>query len=107
MFASMPFDLTAWTTDLLAAGIGGLAGGTMGSYFKGYSTRKGENRANYEDLPSLLKQEFAKAFEQETGKRLATHQDIENVLYEVHAVTKETETIKAQIGADLWVRQVA
>lgn len=102
----MAFDLTMWMTDLLAAGIGGLIGGTVGSYSKGYSTKKGENLANYEDLPSLLKQEFAKAFEQETGKRLATHQDIENVLREVRAVTIETETIRTQIGADFWARQM-
>lgn len=97
----------ALTTELLVAGICGLIGGTIGSYFKGYSSRKGENRANYEDLPSLLKQEFARAFEQEAGKRLATHQDIENVIREVRTVTKETETIKAQIGVDLWTRQMA
>ena len=57
-------------------------------------------------LDSLLKQEFAKAFEQETGKRLATHQDIENVLHEVRAVTRETELVKAKIGRDLWTRQM-
>jgi hypothetical protein len=103
----MPLNFSVWTTDLLAAGICGLIGGTIGSYFKGYSSRKGENRANYEDLPSLLKQEFARAFEQEAGKRLATHQDVENVIHEIRTVTKETETIKAQIGADLWTRQMA
>ena len=41
----------------------------------------------------------------EKGKRLATREDIEHVLSEVRAVTKETETIKAQIGSDLWLRQ--
>lgn len=101
----MAFDLTVWSTGLFAAGIGGLIGGTLGSYFRGYSTKKGENRAGYEDFPSLVKQEFAKAFEQEAGKRLATHQDVENVLQEVRTVTKETETIKTQIGSDFWISQ--
>jgi hypothetical protein len=46
-----------------------------------------------------------KSYMTEKGKRLATREDIENVLSEVRAVTKETETIKAQIGSDLWLRQ--
>lgn len=102
----MPVDFTVWATNLLAAGIAGLVGGTIGSYFRGYSVKKGEIRASYEDFPTIVKQEFARAFEQEAGKRLATHQDIENVLAQVQAVTKETETIKAQIGSDLWTRQM-
>jgi hypothetical protein len=41
----------------------------------------------------------------EKGKRLATHEDIANVLEQVKAVTRETETIKAQIGTELWSQQ--
>lgn len=48
---------------------------------------------------------FLKSYMSEKGKRLATYEDIENVLKEVRAVTRETETIKAQIGSDLWLRQ--
>jgi hypothetical protein len=66
-------DVTVWI-NLFAAGFGGLAGGSLSAYFKGYLGEK--------------------------GKRLATHEDIEGVLKEVRAVTHETETIKAQISAD-------
>jgi hypothetical protein len=97
---------TKWITDLFAAGIGGLIGGTVGAYFKGYSEEKGKYLAVYENIAFLLAQERGKAYEQEKGKRLATHDDIENVLNEVRLITKETETIKAQIGSDLWTRQM-
>jgi hypothetical protein len=98
-------DLTKWFADLIAAGVGGLIGGSVGAYFKGYSEEKGRHLATYEDIVSLLAQERGKAYEQETGKRLATHDDIENVLKEVRIVTRETETIKAQVSADTWNRQ--
>lgn len=73
----------------------------LGAYFG----TKAKTQADYENRRTLLATEFAKAFEQEAGKRLATHADIEKVLNEVKAVTRETETIRAQIGGDLWVRQ--
>jgi hypothetical protein len=98
-------DWTKWIADLLAAGIGGLIGGTVGAYFKSYSEEKGKHLATYEDIASLLAQERGKAYEQEAGKRAATREDIGNVLKEVHVVTEKTETIKAQIGSDLWTRQ--
>jgi hypothetical protein len=98
-------DWTKWLADLAVAGICGFFGASLGSYLKGYWTKKGENLATYEDIKSLLAQERGKAYEQEKGKRLATHEDIENVLKQVQAVTRETETIKAQIGSDLWLRQ--
>jgi hypothetical protein len=98
-------DWTQWIADLLAAGIGGLIGGTLGAYFKSYWTEKGKNLATYEDIKTLLAEERGKAYEQEKGKRLATHEDIQNVLAEVRSVTRETESIKAQIGSDLWTRQ--
>jgi hypothetical protein len=41
----------------------------------------------------------------EKGKQLATHEDVANVLEQVRAVTRETETIKAQIGTELWSQQ--
>src|SRR5271157_697890 len=71
-------DWSNWI-DPLAAGIGALIGGSMSAYLRAYLEEK--------------------------GKRLATHEDIENVLEEVRAVTRETETIKAQISADFWNRQ--
>jgi len=98
-------DWTKWIADLIAAGMCGLIGGTLGSYFKSYWTEKGKNLATYEDIQTLLADERGKAYEQEKGKRLATHEDIQNVLAEVRSVTRETESIKAQIGNDLWTRQ--
>ena len=103
----MLFSVSAmdWIGLLLTPGIGGLIGATIGAYLKAYSAKKGERLATYEDIEFLLAQERGKAYEQEKGKRLATHEDIQNVLNEVRVITKETETIKAQIGGDLWLRQ--
>jgi len=98
-------DWTKWIADLGAAGVGGLIGGTLGAYYKSYWTEKGKNLATYQDIKTLLAEEHGKAYEQEKGKRLATHEDIQNVLAEVRSVTRETESIKAQIGSDLWTRQ--
>jgi hypothetical protein len=67
--------------------------------------KKGEHSAIFEDIKFLLAHEFQQAYQQEMGKRLATHDDIENVRTDVRMVTQETETIKAQIGNDLWLRQ--
>ncbi len=39
------------------------------------------------------------------GENLATHEDIDKLIDQVAAVTDTTETIKAQIGSDLWTRQ--
>lgn len=102
---SHAMDWQKWIADLLAAALCGLIGGTVGVFFRGYFTKKGEHLATYRDIAFLLAQERGKSYEQEKGKRLATHEDIENVLKEVQAVTRETETIKAQIGSDLWTRQ--
>jgi hypothetical protein len=87
------------------AGIGRFFGGTVGSYLRGCWTKKGEHLATYQDNESLLAQEGARAYEQEKVKRLATREDIENVLRELHAVTQTTETIKAEIGTAVWLRQ--
>jgi hypothetical protein len=40
------------------------------------------------------------------GENLATHEDIDKLIHQVSAVTDATETIKAQIGSDLWTRQI-
>jgi hypothetical protein len=48
---------------------------------------------------------FVKAYLSEKGKQLATRQDIEDVLEKVKAVTREQETIKAEIAGGLWSRQ--
>jgi hypothetical protein len=98
-------DWAKWITEPTAGGLGGLIGATVGTYFKNYWGEKGKNLATYSDIKFLLAQERGKAYEQEKGKRLATHEDIQNVLKEVKAVTRETETIKAQISSDLWLRQ--
>lgn len=94
-----------WIGPLVTAALGGWIGATIGAYLKAYSAKKGEHLATYEDIQFLLVQERQTAYEQEKGKRLATHEDIEDVLKEVQAVTEKTETIKAQIGGDLWLRQ--
>jgi hypothetical protein len=98
-------DWPKFINETFAAGVGGLIGGTLGAYYKSYWTEKGKNLATYEDIRTLLAEERGKAYEQEAGKRAATHDDIENVLRERGAVKRETETIKAQIGSDLWTQQ--
>jgi hypothetical protein len=98
-------DIATAILSLMTGGIGGLAGATIGAYYGGYNKRKGEIFAEYEDFPTLIAQETRKAYEQEWAKRLATHKDIENVLAEVRKVTSETESIKAQISGDTWLRQ--
>jgi hypothetical protein len=56
-------------------------------------------------MEQLAAKAFREAFEGEAGKRLASRQDIENVLDELRKVTRETETIKAEITSDQWQRQ--
>ena len=53
----------------------------------------------------LVLKPFLTTYAEEKGRRLATHEDVEKVLQEVRMVTKETETLKAQISGELWERQ--
>jgi len=98
-------DIATAILGLITGGIGGLAGATIGAYYGGYNKKKGENFADAEDFTTIIAQEARKAYEQEWAKRLATHKDIENVLVELRKVTTEAESIKAQIGGDVWLRQ--
>ena len=92
-------------TQLAGGSIGALVGGPAVAFLNGYYSKKGERALIHEELPRILEEERGKAYEQERGKQLATHEDIENVLRELNAVTRETETIRAQISGDLWLRQ--
>jgi hypothetical protein len=98
-------DWADFWTKLGGGLIGALIGGSVVSYFSSYYSKKGERALIREELPQILEEERDKAYQQEAGKRLATHEDIESVLKEIRLVTRETETIKAQIGSDLWTRQ--
>lgn len=98
-----------WTKlglDLLIGAMGAFLGGTCGAFLKSYSELKGQHLATFENIGSLLAQERGRAYEGERGKQLATHEDIENVRKDIRVITKETETIKAQIGTDAWTRQM-
>jgi hypothetical protein len=48
---------------------------------------------------------FLGSYLRKKGENLATHEDIDKLIDQVAAVTDATETIKAQIGSDLWTRQ--
>jgi len=50
---------------------------------------------------------FLHSYATEKGKQLATKEDIDNVLSQVRAVTKETESIRADIQGAVWERQTA
>lgn len=90
-------------------GIGTVFGGlvvlALNSYVSRFYGRTGEIDAESSRLEQLAKKAFAEAFQGEAGKRLASHQDVENVLSEVRKVTTETESIKAQISGDTWLKQ--
>jgi hypothetical protein len=95
-----------WAT-LIASALGGLIGSSFGAYYRAYWIKRGETFATYKDIQTLLAAERVKAYEQEKGKQLATNEDIDKILAQVSIITQETETIKAQIGQDLWTRQAA
>lgn len=61
----------------------------------------GELRAIADNLTTVQQE----AERKKKGELDAIHGDLENVLRELRLVTKETETIKAQIGSELWDRQ--
>jgi len=71
------FALAHWPT--FAAVLGGFFGATLGALLTGYFSEK--------------------------GKQIATKKDIEDVLSELRKVTTETESIKAQISGNVWLRQ--
>jgi hypothetical protein len=91
--------------DLGTGGLLGIFGMALGAYLNRLFGRSGEIDAESSRLEQLAKKAFAEAFQGEAGKRLASHQDIENVLSEVRKVTTETESIKAQISGDAWLKQ--
>lgn len=64
---------------LVGSIIGACIGGAIGAWVQGFFTEK--------------------------GKRLATRQDVEHIVNEVQKVTHATETIKAEISSDRWLRQ--
>lgn len=101
----MLFSGADWIRELFIGVIGGLIGATLGAFLRAYWAKKGEHIASYEDIQFLLAKERGQAYEQEMGKRLATHEDVDNVRSDLRTLTLETETIKAQIGSDLWLRQ--
>jgi len=79
----------------------------VGAYLKGMFGEAGKIDAATSRLEDIGKRAFKEAFEGEAGKRLASRQDVDNVLSEVRNVTRETESIKAQISGDAWLRQTA
>jgi hypothetical protein len=89
----------------LGAGFGCIVGLALGAYLKGLFGKAGEIDANSGRMEQIAAKAFREAFEGEAGKRLASRQDIENVLDELRKVTRETETIKAEITSDQWLRQ--
>jgi hypothetical protein len=89
----------------LGAGLGGIVGIGLGAYLKGMFGEAGKIDAAASRLEDIGKRAFKEAFESEAGKRLASRQDVDNVLSEVRNVTRETESIKAQISGDTWLRQ--
>lgn len=89
----------------LGTGFGCLVGIALGSYLKGMYGEVGKIDAAISRLEDVGKKAFREAFESEAGKRMASHQDIDNILSEVRNVTRETESIKAQINGDAWLSQ--
>jgi hypothetical protein len=89
----------------LGAGAGCIVGIALGADLKGLFEKVGEIDAISSRIEQVAARAYREAFEGEAGKRLASHQDIENVLSEVRKVTTETESIKAQISGDVWLRQ--
>ncbi len=71
------FALAHW--EAFTAVVGGFFGATLGAFLTGYLGEK--------------------------GKQIATKKDIGDVLAELRKVTTETESIKAQISGDTWLRQ--
>jgi hypothetical protein len=71
------FALTHW--EAFTAVVGGFFGATLGAFLTGYLGEK--------------------------GKQIATKKDIADVLDELRKVTTETESIKAQISSDAWLKQ--
>jgi len=89
----------------LGAGIGCIVGLALNNYLKGLFGKAGEIDANSSRIEQLAAKAFREAFESEAGKRLASRQDVDNVLSEVRNVTRETESIKAQISGEAWLKQ--
>ena len=89
----------------LGAGFGCIAGIALGAYLKGMFEESGKIDAAISRLEDVGRKAFKEAFEGEAGKRLASHQDLTNVLDELRKVTTETESIRAQISGDAWLKQ--
>jgi hypothetical protein len=85
--------------------LGAILGGSFIAWITGYYSEKGKRQLLREEWPKLMTEARQKSYEEEAGKRLATKEDIGNVLEQIRMVTKETETIKAEISSGLWQRQ--
>jgi len=91
--------------NVLSAGIGGLFGGAA-SYFVSYLKTKGELKAAYENLPTLLQTEFAKAERQKAGELAAIDQHLRDIENQTRAITTVQATIQSQISGELWTKQM-
>ena len=93
-------DWTQWTAQLLAAGVGGFLGGTVGAYWKGYSEEKGRHLATFEDIQALLAIKFSEQAESERARFEILKQSLSTV--QAEAERKKAGELRAQRKRDTY-----